>query len=141
MSGSTRTEPISSDAWRQLPTVFVVDDDAAVLDGLSELFESEGYGVATARDGWSALEKLRGGLRPSVILLDLMMPAMDGWDFRQAQLRDVALKDISVVVLTAAGFSETSIKVQFGDIEFVAKPPDVGELLGAVRRRLGELKG
>ena len=119
----------------------VVDDDAAVLDGLSELFESEGYEVATARDGWSALEKLRGGLRPSVILLDLMMPAMDGWDFRQEQLRDVALKDIPLVIHTAVGFSETTLRVQFGDIELVAKPPAVGELLGAVRRRVGELNG
>jgi len=116
--------------------VLVVDDDSAVLDGLTELLESEGYRVATARDGWSALEKLRGGLKPSVILLDLMMPAMDGWDFRQEQLRDDELKNIPVVIITAAGFSETSMKTQFGDIELVPKPLPVDALLSVVRRHV-----
>jgi CheY-like chemotaxis protein len=118
------------------PQILVVDDDLAILDGLRELLENEGYGVSTARDGWSALATLRGGLKPSVILLDLMMPAMDGWDFRQEQLRDDTLKDIPLVIITAAGFSETSIKTQFGDTELVSKPLPVDALLGAVQRHL-----
>jgi two-component system response regulator MprA len=119
-------------------TVLIVDDDRAVLDGLSELLESEGYAVATAMDGLDALGQLRGGLRPAVILLDLMMPRMDGWDFRYEQLEDDDLRDIPVVVITAAGFSETSVKTQFGDIEFVAKPPSEKRLLDAIRRHCGE---
>jgi CheY-like chemotaxis protein len=79
--------------------------------------------VATATDGRDALEQLRGGLRPCVILLDLMMSGMDGWDFRHEQMKDDDLKDIPVVVITAAGFSEASVRAQFGDIEFVPKPP------------------
>jgi two-component system, chemotaxis family, chemotaxis protein CheY len=114
--------------------VMIVDDDPALVDGLSELLEDEGYVVATARDGLDALAQLRAGLRPSVILLDLMMPRMDGWDFRQAQLRDDDLRDIPIVVISAAGFSVASVRAQFGDIDFVPKPPREGELLDALRR-------
>lgn len=119
-------------------TVLIVDDDNAVLDGLGELLESEGYSVSRATDGRDALRQLRTGLHPCVILLDLMMPGMDGWDFRQEQVRDPDLRDIPVVVITAAGFSETSVKAQFGDIEFVPKPPPERQLLAAVRRLCGE---
>ena len=120
-------------------TVLVVDDDRSVIDALTELLESEGYKVAAARDGRAALTRLRNGLRPSVILLDLMMPGMDGWDFRQRQLQDANLKDIPVVVITAAGFSETSVRTQFGNIEFVPKPPPPKDLLAAVRRLCGDI--
>jgi CheY-like chemotaxis protein len=122
-------------------TVLVVDDDRAVLDGLSELLRNEGYSVVTAEDGRGALDHLRRGLRPCAILLDLMMPGMDGWDFRFEQLKEADLKDIPIVVMTAAGFSETSVKAQFGDIEFVSKPPPPGALLAAVRRCCGEPTG
>jgi CheY-like chemotaxis protein len=118
--------------------ILVVDDDRAVLNALTELLENEGYKVATAIDGLDALDQLRGGLRPCVIVLDLMMPVMDGWDFRYEQMKDQALSDIPVVVITATGFSETSVKAQFGDIEFVAKPPRIRSLLDAIRRRSGE---
>ncbi|HEY4188417.1 MAG TPA: response regulator [Polyangia bacterium] len=119
-------------------TVLIVDDDQAVLDGIGELLENEGYGVARATDGQDALNQLRRGLQPSVILLDLMMPGMDGWDFRHEQSRDPDLKDIPLVVITAAGFSDASVKAQFGDIEFVPKPLPVPALLSAVRRQSGE---
>jgi CheY-like chemotaxis protein len=119
-------------------TVLIVDDDQAVLDGIGELLENEGYGVARATDGQDALNQLRRGLQPSVILLDLMMPGMDGWDFRHEQSRDPDLKDIPLVVITAAGFSDASVKAQFGDIEFVPKPVPVPALLSAVRRQSGE---
>src|SRR5690348_9586406 len=119
-------------------TVLVVDDDRAVLDGLSELLENEGYSPVTAQDGRTALDRLRRGVRPCAILLDLMMPGMDGWDFRHEQLRDNDLKDIPVVVITAAGFSKSSVKTQFGDVEFVPKPPPPTALLNAVRRCCGE---
>ena len=128
----------TSDVALEPETVLIVDDDRAVLNGLSELLEDEGYAVATAMDGVDALNQLRAGLRPCVILLDLMMPRMDGWDFRHEQRKDPQLKDLPVVVITAAGFSETSIKAQFGDIEFVAKPPPEKGLLDAIRRSCGE---
>jgi CheY-like chemotaxis protein len=120
------------------PTVLVVDDDPSVLDALNELLQNEGYDVVTALDGSVALDHLRRGLRPCAILLDLMMPGMDGWDFRHEQLKEADLKDIPVVVITAAGFSQTSIKAQFGDIQFVPKPPPPIALIEAIRRCCGE---
>jgi CheY-like chemotaxis protein len=62
-----------------------------------------------------------------------MMPVMDGWDFRSEQLRDSALKDIPVFILTAAGFSSATIRAQFGPVSFVPKPPHHEALLELVR--------
>ena len=114
--------------------VLVVDDDKPVRDALRELLETEGHQVAEAVNGAAALSRLRSGLRPCVILLDLMMPVMDGWDFRSEQLRDSQLKTIPVVIITAAGFSVESVRAQFGGIEFVPKPPPPEGILDAVRR-------
>jgi two-component system response regulator MprA len=117
------------------PTVLIVDDDTDLREGLGELLEEDGYGVATATDGMDALHKLRQGLRPSVILLDLMMPRMNGWEFRQAQLSSDELKDIPVVVITAAGLGEAAIRTQFGDVGFLPKPTSEQALRDAIRRR------
>ena len=62
------------------------------------------------------------------------MPVMDGWDFRTEQLKDPVLKEIPVFIITAAGFSDQTIRVQFGDIPFVPKPPPHEELLAMVQR-------
>ena len=115
-------------------TVLVVDDDSAVRTALKELFETEGYTVAVAANGRAALNHLGSGLRPCVVLLDLMMPVMDGWDFRTEQLKNPALKEIPVFILTAAGFSDATIRAQFGNIPFVPKPPPHDELLAMVHR-------
>ena len=95
-------------------SVLIVDDDSAVRTALKELFETEGYTVVLAANGRAALNRLMEGFRPSVVLLDLMMPVMDGWDFRTQQLREPALKDIPVFIITAAGFSNETIRAQFG---------------------------
>ena len=114
--------------------VLIVDDDGAVRTALKELFELEGYTVAVAANGRAALNHLNGGLRPCAVLLDLMMPVMDGWDFREQQLRDPELREIPVFILTAVGFSEPTMRAQFGDIPFVHKPPRDGVLLELVRK-------
>jgi len=114
-------------------SVLIVDDDSAVRTALKELFETEGYTVALAANGRAALNRLREGFRPRVVLLDLMMPVMDGWDFRTQQLQEPALKDIPVLILTAAGFSDETIRTQFGEIPFVPKPPPHERLLQLVK--------
>ena len=81
--------------------VLVVEDDPDVADMLSELLGLEGYRVMQAREGREALALLRGGATPDVILLDLMMPEMNGWQFRQAQLADARFAKVPVVVLSA----------------------------------------
>lgn len=113
--------------------VLIVDDDASFRGALRERLETEGYSVAEAANGLAALGRLRGGLRPSVIVFDLMMPEMDGWDFRFCQLRDPDLRDIPVVLVTAAGFSRTTLRTQFGAIEVVAKPFLSAEILTVIK--------
>jgi CheY-like chemotaxis protein len=81
-------------------TVFVVDDDREVRESLRTLLQLDGYKVKTARDGQHALEQLRDGLRPCIILLDLMMPGMDGRHFRAEQLRDPELAHIPVLIFS-----------------------------------------
>jgi CheY-like chemotaxis protein len=119
-------------------TVLIIDDDLPVIRGLSELLEGEGYAVAAATDGLAALNQLRGGLRPCAIVLDLMMPVMDGWDFRHEQMKDAELREIPVIVVTAAGFSEKSVKEQLGQVDFVPKSSSPERLLAAVQRCAGD---
>jgi CheY-like chemotaxis protein len=81
----------------------IVDDDAGSRKALAEVLSDEGYSVATACDGAEGMNYLREGHRPRVILLDLMMPGIDGWDFRAEQKRDPELAGIPVIAISAAG--------------------------------------
>ncbi len=118
------------------PVVFIVDDDHGLRESVSGLLRSEGVATAGFADGVEALAALRQGLRPSAILLDIAMPRMDGWDFRSAQRSDPALKDVPVVILTASGFSEGTIRLQFGDVPILRKPLHPGELVDTITRLL-----
>jgi len=118
-------------------TVLIVDDDHAIVESLQDFLEDEGFAVVTAPDGQDALDHLRRGLRPCVILLDLMMPRLNGWEFRHEQLRDADLKDIPIVVVSAVPL-DPAAKAQLGDVEFVPKPPSLARLLAAVRRHCGD---
>ncbi len=115
-------------------TVLVIEDDSDVRNALAELLSGEGYAVSLTADGGEALDKLRGGLRPSVILLDLMMPKVDGWDFRRAQLDDPILAPIPVILLTASGFRPDSMRSDRGRLEMLPKPVQAHVLLDAVER-------
>lgn len=111
--------------------VLVVEDDEGIRDALCDLLESEGFDVSSAVHGRDALEKLRNsdGQRPDVILLDLMMPVMDGWAFRSEQQRDPKLADIPVVVITASRQADlASLRPR----AFLKKPIDFDELLRAL---------
>ena len=81
----------------------VVDDDPEIRSSLGELLEDEGYEVVAACDGLEALRMLRNGDKPSVILLDLMMPNMDGWETARELRADPELAEIPIIVITAAG--------------------------------------
>ncbi len=78
--------------------VLVVDDDPNVLEIMQGLFESNGHAVVTAVNGDDAMRRLRSGLMPCVILLDLDMPVQDGISFRREQLTDPALAGIPVII-------------------------------------------
>lgn len=112
----------------------IVDDDPDIRSALAELLETEGYVVTTAPNGAVALAQLRAGIRPCAILLDLMMPHMNGWEFRAEQVRDPELREIPIVLLTASGFNDTAIRAEFGRIEYFPKPPSPERLLATVHR-------
>ena len=114
-------------------SVLVVEDDPELLHSLSEVLQSEGYGVERARHGLEALGRLRGGTRPSVILLDLMMPIMNGWQFRYEQRQDSDLSKIPVVVVSAKSDSRQHAEWLEAD-GYISKPIDLNVLLGTLSR-------
>ena len=108
-------------------SVLVVDDESDIREAVAEVLADEGYVVHGAGDGAEALRKARA-VHPNIVLLDLMMPGMNGWEFRAAQKGDPELSDIPVVVLSALG------RVAGMDAAgFIQKPFDLDELLDAVR--------
>jgi two-component system response regulator MprA len=111
--------------------VLVVDDDTEVREMMAEWLTLEGFEATVACDGHDALEKLRNGApRPHVIVLDLMMPRMDGWTFRRLQHADPALSGIPVVIMSAAPREQLE-KVDAAAV--VPKPCDYDRLLSALR--------
>ena len=108
----------------------MVDDDPDIRDSLREVLEDEGHVVTCVGNGRDALDYLRQGHRPCVILLDLTMPVMDGWQFRREQKQDPAIADIPLIVITASGKRQVMVDAD----ELVMKPLEVGPLLEAVER-------
>src|SRR6185295_19090908 len=82
-------------------TILVVDDDSELSELMASILEDEGYQAVAVENGQVALDYLKKSPAPCVILLDLMMPSMNGWEFRDAQLSDPSLADILVVVVSA----------------------------------------
>jgi CheY-like chemotaxis protein len=114
--------------------ILLVDDDESIRSPLKEHLEEEGHVVTTAADGQQAFRMLRRGERPDVIVLDAMMPVMNGWDFRSAQLSDPDFASIPVVLVSAAGFTNRTVLSQFGVADYVPKPLDTQALLKAISR-------
>jgi CheY-like chemotaxis protein len=108
--------------------VLVVDDDPDICAVLAESLGATGYEVATARDGREGLDVLRGG-RFGLVVLDLMMPVMTGWEFREAQLRDARISDVPVIVVSAAHAPRA-----VDAAAFLPKPFDLDELLALTAR-------
>jgi two-component system chemotaxis response regulator CheY len=119
-------------------TVLVVDDDDDFRDTLADALESGGFDVLRAVDGRDALDRLRGGAAATtcLILLDLMMPGMNGWQFRVEQSSDVALRDIPVIVVSADA-SIARCAEHFTAGEYLPKPLSLDVLLDLVRSHCG----
>jgi CheY-like chemotaxis protein len=113
-------------------SALVVEDDAVIRSVLVETLAEEGWEVREARDGQSALDEL-DGWRPTVIVLDLAMPTMDGWAFRAEQRRRGLAPDVPLVIVSAS--RETELRAQELDPAAVLlKPFDLNELIDAVHR-------
>lgn len=113
--------------------VLVVDDDPDIREALQEVLEDEGIPVVCVEHGRAALDVLRREPKPCVVLLDLMMPVMDGRQFRAEQLEDPRLRDVPVVVFSAGASAGADARA-LGVDAFVKKPIQVDRLLEIVRR-------
>jgi CheY-like chemotaxis protein len=114
--------------------VLVVDDDPDILEALSEILEAEGFEIRRARNGKEALERLEPE-PPNLILLDLMMPVMDGWEFAQRMRQRPAVADVPIIVLSADR-NVGSKAADIGAVGHLAKPFELNDLLDMVRRSL-----
>jgi CheY-like chemotaxis protein len=112
--------------------IAVVDDDPDVREAISDVLRDAGYGTLAYAGGREALAGLRSmQALPCLILLDLMMPGMTGWEFRDEQLRDPVLRQVPVVVITA---SRDLARHPISANEILRKPLDIESLLSAVAK-------
>jgi signal transduction histidine kinase len=110
--------------------LLLVEDDVNIRSALAEMLGDEGFTVATADNGRDALDQLRGGAPPDVIVLDLMMPVMDGWEFRVAQRADPLLAGIPLLAMSADLSAKARAIAADG---YVRKPIDFPELLRKIQ--------
>src|SRR4051812_3734808 len=120
-----------------LPSILVVEDNDSIRYTLQVLLEGEGYRVISAENGKVAIDLLRSLDRPALIILDMMMPVMSGWEFLEVRKRELGLGDIPVIAVSAA-MAETSgahaAGRPAGVSEFLAKPFEVDSLIQLVRK-------
>src|SRR5687768_5472999 len=119
--------------------VLVIDDDAEIRQALTEILEDESYTVRVAANGREALDCIARGFCPDVILLDVMMPVMDGWHFLSARLRHPQLVEVPIIIISA-GFDAEREAQKVGVFEFARKPLHVDDLIDRIescRRRSG----
>jgi CheY-like chemotaxis protein len=111
----------------------VIDDDTDILESIAIVLGGAGYETQTASNGMEALDRVRRAERPCLILLDLMMPGMNGWQFRAEQMKDASIAAIPIVVMT--GFPAAAENAQsLGAAACLKKPIDLDDLLDTVAR-------
>ncbi|MBW7881577.1 MAG: response regulator [Caldilineaceae bacterium] len=116
--------------------VLIVDDEVNIVISLEFLMEQAGYTVSVARTGEDALHKILE-FRPDVVLLDVMLPGVNGFDILQRVRQDPELEDIAVIMLTAKGREvEVAKGMALGANTYITKPFSTRELLAEVRRHL-----
>src|SRR5690349_12879639 len=114
-----------------METILIVEDEADLRESLAELLRLRGYDVVTVINGREALERLEAGLTPCLIILDLMLPVMNGWEFRRQQLTDQRWSEIPTVLLSGInGLSQESQRLR--TVGFLAKPIDFALLYSTV---------
>ena len=109
--------------------VLIVEDDEDLRDMMAQMLTIEGFDASAVSNGREALDYLKRETRPHVILLDLMMPVMDGWEFRRRQKADPELAPLPVIVLSALDPARAAVDAT----AFLKKPLDFDHLLQLVR--------
>jgi CheY-like chemotaxis protein len=117
----------AADRGRSGKQILVVEDDVGCRRAMTNMLEDQGYTVNAVGTITDALDRLRQGPLPELIVLDLMLPDMEGWDFRHEQKKDPALRHIPVIGVSAVG--------KLVDVEYsFRKPLDYDEFLAAVQQ-------
>ena len=111
--------------------VLIVEDDEDLREMMAQMLTIEGFEATTVANGREALEYLQTAARPHVILLDLMMPVMDGWEFRRRQQADPDIAPVPVIVLSAL---DPARAATVDAAAFLKKPLDFDRLLELVRQ-------
>ena len=114
--------------------VMIVEDDEDIRADLTAILRVKGFDVSEAANGKEALARLRGGDRPCLIVLDLMMPVMNGWELRAAMIGDAALAAIPVVVVSGKGRIAPEEERTLAPAAVLVKPFELSELLDVVGR-------
>jgi CheY-like chemotaxis protein len=114
--------------------VLIVEDDPDVREMLDSLLQYEGYTTDTAWNGAEALKQVERR-RPCLVLLDLMMPVMDGWEFRECQLQDPAIADVPVICVTAMHEPEKASEAL--GVPCLQKPIEIDTILDIVESTCG----
>ncbi|MBI1755409.1 response regulator [Candidatus Azambacteria bacterium] len=122
-------------------TVLIVEDDSFLSDMYATKFSSTGYEVKLAQDGKQCFDMLKEGLRPDIVLLDIVMPKMDGIALLEAVRRDEQLKHIPVVLLTNLGQeSDIARGMELGAVDYLVKahftPSEVMKKTEEILRKL-----
>jgi CheY-like chemotaxis protein len=119
-------------------TLLVIEDNELAREGMADVLTRRGYTVVTAADGAEALARLRGGLRPALILLDMLTPYVDGWHFLSERRRDPTLATIPVLITTGLIVAGPEWAASLGATGFLRKPIDDEALIREVGRCCGQ---
>jgi CheY-like chemotaxis protein len=112
--------------------ILIVEDDHDIREALTQILEDEGYPVRGASNGREALDVAAAGPPPSLILLDLMMPIMNGWQFRAEQMKDARLASVPVLVISADPNLQPKASA-LGVAGILKKPIALDDLLSAIK--------
>jgi signal transduction histidine kinase len=134
-AGVGRGETPARSSSGQSRAILLVEDDGEIREALREMLEDERFAVTTAENGLEAMQLLRAGAKPDLIILDLRMPIMDGWRFRAEQKADPMLAGIPVVAISADGSPQAAA---IDAAAYLRKPLDTDTLLDVIARVLGE---
>ena len=113
--------------------ILVVDDDRGIREHVKRLLYAKGFEVVVAGDGKQALAALQGGDDTGAVVLDLLMPAMTGWEFLDAKAADHRIRDVPVFVMTAHDHPQARLRNVAG---LYRKPHDLGRMVDALATRL-----
>jgi CheY-like chemotaxis protein len=114
-------------------SLLIVDDNDVEREGLARILDRAGYAITKAADGFEALERLRSQ-RPNLILLDMLMPNCDGWEFLKR--REPEWESIPFIIITGSDSANHSWAKSLGAADFLAKPFDTEEVLAKVAQHV-----